>query len=80
MVRLISPASACVGVDVGTHRYTGRRLEVTDPGDVAALKAYGYIDPGPGGATAHHRGYVCGCGFRGWFKRCGRCGQEAHRE
>jgi hypothetical protein len=81
VTRLISPDSDCIGVDVGAHRYNGRRLEVTDPTDVKLLKAYGYVDPGPGGVAVKARGFTCpACGFRGYFRTCGRCRSAAHRD
>ena len=79
MARLVAPDKGCIEVDVGRRRYHGNRIDVTSRADAAALKAVGYIDPGPGGA-ARTAGYVCpACGFRAFFIRCSRCGTPTTR-
>jgi len=79
MSRLLSPDSACVEVDAPSgRRYRGRVLDVADGADARALRAAGYTPAGLG--TPRSAGFVCGCGFRGWFRTCGRCGAACTRE
>ena len=79
MGRLVAPDRACVGVDVGTTRYDGNRVDVTNPEHRRLLLSAGYLDPGPAGVPKA-RGYTCSCGFRGWFKTCGKCGAPTTRD
>jgi len=62
----------------GNH--PGRVFDVHD--DVARdiVKAGGAI-ASTAGTTRRSVGYRCaGCGFGSYLPRCGRCGQECHRE
>lgn len=83
MPRLLSPDDACVQVNVPFGRgqqYTGRTIDVTDPGHIRALKSAGYTMAGTAGSPARTGGYRCtGCGFSAFFKTCGRCGGACER-
>lgn len=77
MSRLLSPDDACISVDVPFgrgRRYDGRTIEVTDPVHDRALRAAGYTVAGVS-APSRARGFDCvECGFRSFFRTCGRCG------
>jgi hypothetical protein len=82
MARLLSPDDACISVDVptnrGTARYNGRTIDVTNPVHERALKAVGYTVADTSGAPVRRGGFDCAeCGFRGYFRRCSRCGSES---
>ena len=79
MGKMLAPDRQCRETEVAGRVYRGNRFDVTNPTHAAIMRSAGYIDPGPGGATKA-AGYVCGdCGFRGFFRTCGRCGHTCHR-
>lgn len=77
MSRLLSPDDACISVDVPFgrgRRYDGRTIEVSDPAHARALLAAGYTAADVSGPS-RARGFDCAdCGFRSYFRTCGRCG------
>jgi hypothetical protein len=81
-MRLLSPDHACVSADAPSgQRYDGTVVEVTNPGDVRALRTAGYTAAGAAVGPTRARGYRCtGCGFKGWFTTCGRCGGVCARD
>lgn len=82
-MRLLSPATGCVSVDVPIgreRRYRGRTIEVSDPAHIRALREVGYTPGDVAGSPARTDGRTCeSCGFRGYFTRCGRCGGRCTR-
>lgn len=82
-MRLLSPATGCVSVDVPIgreRRYNGRTIEVSDPAHIRALREVGYTPGDVAGSPSRAAGYVCGaCGFRAFFTRCSRCGGPCTR-
>lgn len=83
MPRLLSPDDACISVDVPfgrARRYDGRSIEVTDSQHARALRQAGYTVADVSGSPAKASGFICpGCGFKGFFKTCGRCGGACER-
>jgi hypothetical protein len=76
-MRLLSPDDACVQVEVERHGplYKGRTVDVSDPSHIRALLNAGYTAASVAGPPAKAKGYNCTkCGFRSFFRRCGRCG------
>jgi hypothetical protein len=71
-MKLVSPDRGCVEADVGTKRYKGRIIEVSDATHAAALKEIGYF-PASVGGVARSREHVCPNGHRNYFVTCGRC-------
>lgn len=82
MTRLCPPDAACGQLEIISEnraaRYTpGARgyVNVDDAKHEKALREIGCFPAA--GRPAHASGFICGdCGFRGWFKGCGRCGSE----
>lgn len=84
MSRLLSPDDKCLGVDVPYGRrhgsYNGTVIDVTDPLHARLLKKAGYTSADVSGSPAKASGFICpGCGFKGFFKTCGRCGGACER-
>lgn len=81
MPRLLSPDDACISVDVPSgRRYSGRSIEVSDPGDLKILRAGGYTVADTAGTPVKRGGYECtACSFQSYFKLCSRCGAECER-
>lgn len=83
--RLLSPDGKCDGATVEgswgrRRRYAGTTITVSDPADVRALRREGYTVADAAGAPARTDGYKCAdCGFKGYFKTCGRCGGTCDR-
>jgi len=79
-MRLLSPATGCVEVDTDRRRYRGRILEVADSADIRDLRAAGYTVGDVAGRPSRAAGFCCpGCGFRGFFRLCSRCGGVCER-
>jgi len=78
VTRMVSPDQGCIQVDVGRTRYSGRIVDAT-PGDARLLKDAGYFPAALGGVT-RAAAWVCGCGFRSYFRTCSRCGGDCVRE
>jgi len=78
--RLLSPAGDCDGVTVqdGT-RYGGTIINVSNRRHINSLLQAGYTTGDVAGAPVRAGGFVCGCGFRSFFRLCGRCGRECER-
>lgn len=78
-MRLLSPDDKCMQVDAPSGlRYAGTVLDVTSPGDAKALRAAGYTPGDTSGAPVRRGGFDCAeCGFRGFFRRCSRCGSTS---
>lgn len=84
MARRLVPLDGAYRVEVAGQRGTrvyhkGRDGTITtSETDARALIREGLAVPaGTAGPTAHIAGgYVCECGRRNYFRRCGRCGQE----
>jgi hypothetical protein len=83
MPRLLSPDDACVQVNVPFGRaqqYTGKTIDVSDPGHIRALKSAGYTMAGVAGAPSRSSGYRCAdCDFASFFRTCSRCGATCER-
>lgn len=83
MSRLLSPDDRCVQVDVPFgrgRRYSGKTIEVTDPGHVRKLREAGYTVGSVAGAPARSGGFEClDCGFASFFRLCSRCGGRCDR-
>jgi len=83
MTRLLSPDDGCVQVNVpigaGTQ-YTGRTIEVSDPTHIRALREAGYTVADTAGRPVRRGGFDCECGFRSFFRQCGRCGRVNNKE
>lgn len=81
-MRLASPDSACVGLDVQTEHgrstYNGRIFDVDNPRHIRMLRDQGAFPTNLGG-TPRTGGFPCGCGFRSLFVRCSRCGTDNPR-
>ena len=70
---------AIEGIRTGATEVIGRDrkgfFQATDKRQADALKAEGFIEASLSGVGTTARGFICsGCGFHGWFKKCGRCG------
>jgi hypothetical protein len=80
-MRLLSPDHACKQVDAPSgRRYSGTVLDVTNPGDVRALRAAGYTAASVAGSPAQTAGRTCReCGFKSFFTTCSRCGGACSR-
>lgn len=83
-MRLAMPDKACVGLEVEGARsghttgYYGRIVDVENPMHEKALRDLGAFPTNVGGRPSG--GYSCpGCGFAGYFTRCGRCGTDCVR-
>jgi hypothetical protein len=87
MKRLVPPDKAVV--ETGIPRRNGGEsvyrmqkdgtIHVSDS-DYALLRKAGYTEPTLGG-FARAAGWICnGCGFHGYFKKCGRCKSEDTRK
>ena len=79
-MKVCVPQAAVAGIDHGGRRYMARHGQVDVPAHVARdlVKHDECFLPSnqPIGAT----GFVCtSCGFRGYFKECGRCHAPAVR-
>lgn len=83
MSRLLSPDDKCVQVDVPFgrgRRYSGKAIEVSDPGHIQALRQAGYTMADAAGRPSRARGFDClSCGFKSFFRLCSRCGSECER-
>lgn len=86
MKRLLPPDKAVIETGVprangGESVYRMQRdgtIHVSDH-DYALLRKAGYSEPMAGGFAKAH-GWICNeCGFRGYFKKCGRCKSEDSR-
>jgi hypothetical protein len=83
LARLI-PLDGAYSVQVqgqyGLRTYNKRRdgtINVPEH-DARALRREGLAVPATAaGPTAHLSGYVCPCGRRNYFRRCGSCGSTA---
>lgn len=76
-MRLLAPATGAVEVSTDRNNYRGRIIEVSDRADIKELRAAGYTAASVAGTTSKADGFECSeCGFRGWFRRCGRCGHN----
>lgn len=75
-MRLLSPDDACIQAKIdGGPLYKGRTLDVSDPSHVKSLLDAGYTAASAAGPPAKAKGYDCiECGFKSFFRRCGRCG------
>lgn len=76
-MRLLAPATGAVGIKTDRREYRGRIIEVSDPVDIKELRAVGYTPASAAGPPARTKGYDCiKCAFKGYFRRCGRCGHS----
>lgn len=86
MKRLVPPDKAVI--ETGVPRSGGGEVvyrmkkdgtvHVSD-GDAALLKKAGYTEPNVGG-WIKAAGFVCNdCGWRGFFRKCGKCSSENSR-
>lgn len=74
-MRLLAPATGVIEVETSRRNYKGRILEVSDSADIKELRAVGYTPASVAGPPAKAKGYDCSeCGFKSFFRRCGRCG------
>lgn len=84
MPRFLSPDDACVRVKVPTGSkdatYSGRIIEVNDPGHARMLKSVGYVQAAAAGVPMRTGGYRCiDCDFASFFRLCSRCGAVCER-
>lgn len=84
MPRFLSPDDACISVKVptvrGPRQYDGRAIDVSDPVHAHMLKEIGYVQADVAGGPSRVRGFDCECGFRSFFRKCGRCGRSNEKE
>lgn len=74
-MRLLAPATGAVEVGTDRNNYRGRIIEVSDRADIKELRAAGYTAASVAGSPVKAKGFDCtACGFRAFFRRCGRCG------
>lgn len=78
-MRLLSPTGGCKQVDIGLQRsearYSGNILDVDNQAHISALRKAGYTPASVAGPPAKAKGFDCTeCGFRSFFRKCGRCG------
>lgn len=78
MKRLVPPDRAVAETQVGSRLYRQMKdgtVHANDA-DVKVLKQAGFSEPNAGG-FAKTEGFVCDdCGFHGYFRKCGKCGNE----
>ena len=74
-MRLLAPATGAVEVSTDRNNYRGRIIEVSDRADIKELRAAGYTAASTAGPPIRSKSHDCTeCGFRAYFRRCGRCG------
>lgn len=69
------------GMRTGTNQRIARDskgfFNAESKSQASALKAEGFVEASLTGAAPKAGGFHCDdCGFEGWFKKCGRCGNE----
>lgn len=71
-----------VQADINGVRYTANRgwFDMPDHHARIHLKSANMPSPNMAGISGRGVGYRCGCGFRGFFATCSRCGGTCTRE
>lgn len=83
MGRYVAPDRGVKETVIGGQKYNPDRsgiYNVENSKHGAAMKREGFFEAAlnPYSEGDKHRGFVCvQCGFNGWFRKCGRCGNEA---
>ena len=83
MPRYVAPDRGVRETVIGGKKYQPDKTgiyNVESRSHGAAMKREGFIEASlnPISQGDRQRGFTCtGCGFEGWFRKCGRCGIEA---